>query len=442
MGAVVAPLGLGYLASVLMREGYAVEILDCIAMDINQKELGALIKRSNADLVGITCLTPMAKRSYEAAAIVKENSDSKIVMGGAHASIFPYETLKIADFAVIGEGEYTMLDLVKVLESGHGFEKVKGIAYRDNDKFITNPKRPYITDMDSLPYPARDILPMEKYRPTPANFKMLPCHTMITSRGCPFNCVYCSKSVFGRKYRCFSPEYVVNEMEHLKNKFGAKEILFWDDVFTLNKKRTLEICDLILERNLNIPWTCESRVDCIDKNLLKKMEKAGCWQIGYGVESGDPDVLCQLKKKITLDQVRKTFKETKDVGISVRSYFMIGLPGENGENILKTINFAKSLDIDIAQFCITTPYPDTELYETAKKEGTLKSTDWSDFLMIPDNPAYITENLDEEELKMYLKRAYKNFYLRPSYVFKQIMKIRSLSDIKRHYNAFLALKSM
>lgn len=443
-GALVPPLGLAYIAAVLEANGYAVEILDCIAQQITQDSLGAEMESRKPDVVGITCLTPMALRSMGAAKIAKEAvPDSVVVMGGAHPSVLPAETLRneFVDIVVVGEGEYTMLELVRCIEAKGDLKQVPGIVFQENGRLIETPSRPF-NDLDSLPFPARHLLPMKSYHPTVANYRRLPCHTMITSRGCPFNCTYCSNSIFGRRYRASGPENVVKEMEHLISEHGAKEILFWDDVFTLNRRRTQRICELILERGLNIPWTCESRVDCVTEDLLTQMRKAGCWQIGYGVESGDQAVLDTIKKGITLEQVEKAFKWTKEAGINARAYLMIGLPGETKEQVLKTIDFTKRLSADIAQFCIATPYPGTELFEIAKNDGTLKTVDWSRYLLIPDEPVYVTKDLSVEDLQFLLKKAYKEFYLRPSYILKRLLKTRSFSDIRRYKEAFLALISL
>lgn len=438
VGAVVAPLGLAYIAAVLEREGYTVEILDCIANLIELETLKKEIARIKPDIVGITCLTPMSARSVDAAKAVRDTHNCTIVMGGPHVSILPEEVLNVADVAVMGEGEQTMLEIVKCIESNGELNSIKGISFKDGDKVIITDPRPY-ANLDSIPLPARHLLPMSKYHPTPANYTKLPCVTMITTRGCPFGCIYCSKSACGKIVRYRSPDNVIHEVEYLIKEFNAREILFWDDVFTLNKKRAEQICDLMIEKNINIPWTCESRVDCVTENLLTKMKKAGCWQIGYGVESGDPDILKKIKKGITLEEVQRAFKWTREAGIHVRAYFMIGLPGETKGQILHTIEMAKKLDPDIAQFCITTPYPGTELFEMAKNEGSLKSVDWSNYTLIPDNPIYVTQSLTAGDLKFLLKKAYRNFYIRPSYILHRLLRIRSFTDIKRHYYALSAL---
>ena len=391
VGAVLPPLGLGYIASVLEENGYGVEILDCIAQQIILDSLGKQVESRKPDIIGITCLTPMAPRSMEAARVAKEAvPNSIVVLGGAHPSVLPAETLQdnSVDIAVVGEGEHTMLELVRCIEAKGNLEKVPGVVFRKNGELIKTLPRP-LSDLDLLPLPARHLLPMKRYRPTAANHRRLPCHTMITSRGCPFNCTYCSNSIFGRKYRASSPQNVVKEMEHLISEYGAKEILFWDDVFTLNQQRTGRICELIIERGLNIPWTCESRVDCV-----------------------------------------------------TRAYLMIGLPGETREQVLKTIDIAKRLDADIAQFCITTPYPGTELFETAKNEGTLKTVDWLRYILIPDEPVYVTKLLTAEDLRCLLQKAYKEFYFRPSYIVKRMLKTRSLSDVRKYKDAFLAILSL
>jgi len=273
----------------------------------------------------------------------------------------------------------------------------------------------------------------------------MPSIPIITSRGCPYRCIYCSKSVFGGKYRANSPTYVVDEIEHLMEKFNVREIAFYDDVFTLDKKRVFAICEELGRRRIEIPWTCETRVNLVNKDLVEKMKKAGCYMIAYGVESGTQEILNNLKKDITLEQATRAFELTHKIGIQTIAYFMIGSPGETPKKIEETIKFAKKLDSDFVQFSITTPFPGTELFNLAIKEGIV-SKDWDDYIYAGlrsiDYPAFETNTLNNEDLKRWDIQAYRSFYLRFHYLFKRIKKIRSFSEMKTHVKGLLMLLEM
>jgi radical SAM superfamily enzyme YgiQ (UPF0313 family) len=242
-----------------------------------------------------------------------------------------------------------------------------------------NGPRPLIQNLDALPFPARDLLPMDKYIPLPNQYKRKPVANLMALRGCPYQCTFCSaNAVFGCSLRMRSAQRVYDEIKQLVDTYGIREISFWDDTLTVNKKWLHELCDLIISNHLDITWSCYARVNTVDLDLLKKMKKAGCWNIFYGIESGNQELLDRIKKGITLDQIRNAVKLTKKAGIEVRGSFMIALPGETPEMAHKTIDFAIELDPDYAQFSITTPYPGTELFEQAKQYGEL-SGDFSKF---------------------------------------------------------------
>jgi len=320
-----------------------------------------------------------------------------------------------------------------------------GITYREKDHIRSSLARPFISNLDSLPFPAFHLLPITKYRPHPPHGRQLPSIPIVTSRGCPYRCIYCSKSVFGGKYRASSPTYIADEIEYLMDKFNVREITFYDDVFTLNKKRVIAICEELERRRIEIPWTCETRVNLVNEELVEKMKKAGCYMIAYGVESGTQEILDNLKKDITLEQATRAFELTHKIGIQTIAYFMIGSPGETAETIEETIKFAKKLDPDFVQFSITTPFPGTELCDLAVKEG-MASKDWDDYiyagLRLSNYPAFVTSTLNKEDLKKWDIRAYRSFYLRFHYLFKRMKKIRSFSEMKTNVNGLLMLLEM
>jgi radical SAM superfamily enzyme YgiQ (UPF0313 family) len=447
-GSSVPPLGLAYIAATLENNGVKVNIIDGSVLNLDQGAIEKLLSKHNPDIVGVTALTPTLYRSYEVINTVKKAlPDSLIVIGGPHPSLFPTDVLKEnvnIDVSVYGEGEYTVLELANNIES-HGkdnsksFEDVRGIAYRNNGQIRKNTPRPYIDDLDTLPFPARHLLPMDKYRPALYQIKRSPNTNLIASRGCPFNCNFCSKGVYGRKFRIRSPENVITEIEYLIEKYGIKELLFWDDTFTLNKKWIEDFCILLKERNLDITWSCSSRVNKVDKLLLQKMRKAGCWSIFYGIESGSQKLLNNINKGITISQVINAVKWAKEAGIQVRASFMLGLPGETKELAEKTIAFAKELDPDYAQFNITTPYPGTELMKVAGKYGKIISHDFSKYTIW--SPIFIPNGSTSEDLTKLHHQAYMEFYLRPTYILKRLAKIRSFSDIMVYLKGFATLVS-
>ncbi|GAG09913.1 unnamed protein product, partial [marine sediment metagenome] len=267
-----------------------------------------------------------------------------IILGGAHATLLPNETLVSApeiDVVVKGEGENTFIELLQALEYKRPLSKILGISYRKDGKTVSTPERSTNVDLDSLPFLAYHLLPWQRYKPHPPHGRALPFTAMITSRGCPYRCSYCSKPIFGNKFRGQSPERVVEEIAYYKDNFGVKEIAFYDDVFTLNKKRAHAIADEIIKRGLKICWTCETRVNLVDKELLRHIKQSGCYAIAYGIESASQEILDALNKDITFEQVEEAVGIAQEVGLQIIGYFMIGSPGESPETIAKTIQFAR-----------------------------------------------------------------------------------------------------
>ncbi|MCW4015782.1 MAG: B12-binding domain-containing radical SAM protein [Candidatus Bathyarchaeota archaeon] len=433
------PLGLAMIGAVLLKNGYDIDVLDLPALGLSEKVISSTVAKEQPDVVGITALTPEIDSAIKTAEIVKaSNSDIPVVLGGAHGTILPEETLRntsAIDVVVRGEGEQTMLELVKVFGANQmsGLKDVSGITYRSGNIIKSNPERMPILDLDSLPYPAFDLLLMDKYRLHPPFGRRSPAMPIITSRGCPYRCIFCSKSVFGRKYCGNSADYVIAEIQLLIEKFGIKEIKFYDDVFTLDKKRIVALCNKMKELGLDIPWTCETRVNLVNSRLLNLMKESGCYMIEYGIESGNQTILNNLRKDITLNQIVDAFKNTKAAGIDTVAYFMIGAPGETPNTIRDTIEFAKKIDPDFVQFSLTTPYPGTDLYDLAVKDGYVP-TEWKKYvyadLKSMDYPTFKTATLSPEELRKWNKKAYSSFYFRGAYLWKRIKKLGSITDMK------------
>ena len=449
-GPLLPSLGLAYIAAVLEKDGHKVEILDAPALEMTSTEIAEHVRKGRYDAIGLTAQTPMYGRFVEALKAIKPVCGNvPIIAGGPHSSIMPAEILKEnpeLDYAIYGEGEVTICELMKVLDGRKKARDVRGIAYRQGKAVKVTPPRPFVENLDDIPMPARHLLPMIRYRPAPSTYKRTPLLHMITSRGCPFNCVYCSsRSIFGRIYRAHSPKRVADEMEELIEKYGAREIFFLDDIFTLNRKWAEAVCDEIIARGINkkVEWSCSTRVNTVDPEILAHMRKAGCWQIHYGMESGSQRLLNYIKKGITLEQSRNAATWSRQAGLEVRAYFMIGLPTETREETQQTIDFAKEVKPDYAKFSLTTPYPGTPLFDMANERGEIKSLSWSTYKTLggftDDERPYIPKGRTSSDLKYMEKKAYREFYIRPSYVLWKLSRIRSLSELNASIRGFLAL---
>lgn len=441
------PLGLASIAAVLEKNNCHVEILDANTSQLSESMI--VKKAGNADIIGITALTPVINSAMRIAKGIKQtNPNSTILLGGPHATILPEEILNNVpeiDIIVRGEGEETIVELCTVLENDKSIENIHGITYRNNNTIKTTPSRPPIMNLDSLPFLAYHLLPLDKYKLHPPHGREHPFMAMLTSRGCPYNCIFCSKSVFGSKFRGQSPERIVDEIVYLKERFGIKEIAFYDDVFTLKQKRIMQFLKELKERDLDIPWTCEARADLVTGELLREMKKAGCYMIAYGIESGNQTILNNLRKKITIEQVRYAIEATRKAGIQSVGYFMLGSPRETPEAIHQTIDFAKSLNIDFAQFSVTVPFPGTDLYDLYLNSGS-KNIKWDDFiyasLKSSSVPVFETKSLSKEDLREWNAKAYREFYFRLSYIWKRVIGMRSIGGLKTNVKGFLMFLDM
>ena len=409
------PLGLAYLASVLRREGYKVKIIDAMA---ERLDIGEVIRRlKDCFLVGITATTPLFKRSIEYAREIKRIFPEKFVLlGGVHVTYKPLEGLRVCDAVCIGEGEETIVEVARRVEEEKSLEGVKGIYWKKEDKIIKNRCREPIYDLDSIPFPAFDLLPLDRYSFMERKLEEFP---MITSRGCPFSCLYCvSSKFFGRKYRCRSPENVVEEMKWLEEDFKARHVAFSDDTFTLIKRRVERICEELRKERVEVTWSCASRADTIDRELARVMRRAGCTKIYFGVESASEEVLRFYRKKLDLKTVEKAIRICKEEGIETVCSFIIGSPYESEEEMMRTLKLAIKLDPDYAQFSILTPYPGTELYEIAEKENLLITKNYEDYTA--GKPVMRNIYLSPERIKDLLNFCYTKFYARPKYLIKMI----------------------
>ena len=415
IGLVAPPLGIAYMAAVLEQNDIAVEIIDAAALEMSWETLESEIKRVSPQLVAVTALTPTIDKALQTAELAKKTCpQATVVMGGYHPTFNYQEMLEkdYVDLVVMGEGEYTMLELVQTLEEGGDLKNVKGIAYQD----VVTPPRPLIEDLDELPFPARHLLPMDHYKIL--NMK-LHTATLISGRGCPMQCSFCaSAALHGNKLRMRSAQNVVDEMEHLIKDHDAGMIDFMDDTFTLKPSRVAEICDEIIKRDLDTYWGCTARADTLSDELLQKLSDSGCITLFLGVESADQQQLDRVNKQITIDKIRQAFKLSRENDIRTIASVVLGMPGDTKESIERTIKFVRELNPSYALFSLATPYPGTRFYQEAVQDNLIKVKDWSKYTLL--SPVLETVDCSLDELKKMQKKAFRQFYLRPVYLMKQV----------------------
>jgi radical SAM superfamily enzyme YgiQ (UPF0313 family) len=318
---------------------------------------------------------------------------------------------------------------------------IKGIIYKQDGKVSITTKREFIKDLDRLPFPARYFLPpLSRYRPTPASYKRLPLATIMTSRGCPSQCVFCDKAVFGNIYRQRTADNILAEVEEVIGRFGAREIRFFDDLFTLDKQRTYKIC-VGLKKKM-VPWTCLTTVTAVTKELLNEMKAAGCWQVLYGLESGDSRMLKLLGKGNTIEENIRAVRWAKEAGLSVRADFIVGTPGETMDSLKETLRFAIGMDLDYAHFNKFVPFPGTELYKSLTCAGY--NFNFSGRCSILDHSTlfYVPDGISREEYRRFLDSAYKKFYLRHRYIIKRLLSIRTKDEFIGQLKGFFAIAGL
>jgi radical SAM superfamily enzyme YgiQ (UPF0313 family) len=433
------PLGLLYLAAVAEKKGHKVQIFD---MHERQSTLHEVVKEAKKkDLVGITCVTPTANITYNLSRMIKEeNPDIEIVVGGPHPSALPEEPLKTnnVDVVIVGEGEHTFSVLLDCLENGVNFSKVNGIYYKDGNEIHNTPLRKPIINLDSIPYPAYHLVDVKKYFYPYQKKRSLG--SILTSRGCPNTCTYCNKNIFGCGFRCRTPESVVNEIIYMVEKHKVRDFLVCDDNFTALKERAIKICHIIRDENLDIEISFSNglRVDKVDSEVLCELKKAGCYLIGYGIESGKQKILNSVKKNIKIDQIRRTVRLTKKFGINIVGYFIIGFPSDTEKSIKTTIKFSKDLNI-LSKFSILTPYPGTEMFKMLEKEGRILTYDWSKY-GVHQEPIFKHPNLSSKQIFELYREAYRTIYSNPKLIIQEIFAtqdmIHFLNTIKTGWNLF------
>jgi anaerobic magnesium-protoporphyrin IX monomethyl ester cyclase len=414
------PLGLGYLAAVLEKNQFKVDIIDCQALKLTYDQFKTEISNRKPDIVGMTSTTLTYKSALQIGKIAKEvHPDCLTILGGPHVTFWDENALQESptlDVIARKEGENTLLELAQRIEENKSYSDVIGITCRKDGKILKNPDRPYIEDLDALPFPAHHLFPLESLR---KYGKII--FPLSTSRGCTFWCNFCSAvRMFGRRYRMRSPQSVGEELEFLNKKYGAEQFTFYDDAFSVDQTRAKEICNQIHQRKLKIAWDCETRVDMVTQELLTEMKNAGCLAVWFGVEAGSQRVIDAMGKGLTLEKTKSTFKMAKDTGLMTIASVILGFPDETPESAWETIKFVEEIKPDDVGYYIATPYPGTPMYDYVKKMGWLKIEDFDRYDTA--TPTFETPTMKMDELKKIREKAFQRFYIHPGYVLRMFGK--------------------
>ncbi|MFH0892338.1 MAG: radical SAM protein [Candidatus Falkowbacteria bacterium] len=434
------PLGLLCVAGyVRAHSDFGVKVLDAQVERLDYDGIAEILAKERPDVVGIQTMTHTLVDALKTAEVTKRiDSKCHVCLGGNHVEIYPLETIQLpnVDSAVIGEGEIKFLKLCQALAADKSLEGIPGVIARNNGKIINNGPGIHIDNIDDLNFPARDLVPFKKYQGIMDAGKIIT--TLISSRGCPNQCAFCSE--VGTRFRWRNAKSIADEIEECQS-LGINVFFFFDDTFNAYPKHAVDVCQEIINRKLKIEFDVRARVNNINEELLMALKAAGCRRIQFGVESGCQKVLRELKKNITLEQVSQAFAMAKKYRFVTYADFMIGNPGEGREELMQTFAFAKEIDPDYVQYSVFTPYPNTALYRRGIKEG-LFGDFWLEYAKNPTNnfmPRLWEEYFTKEELNYWISFAYKDFYLRPKYILKSLFKIESFRDLLNKINAAIKL---
>ncbi|MBI4739623.1 radical SAM protein [Candidatus Woesearchaeota archaeon] len=459
IGTALHPLGLLYIAAVLEKGGYSVEVLDAPVEGLDETSTVEKIKSSKPDLIGIYTNTSNYNAVVKLSARIKSGLKTRILLGGPQTAINQQESLSNAavDFIVHGEAEFAILDLCNAVNCNtvnadsakesllnksllNILLNIKGLGFKWEEQTHVNPPADKIKDLDSLPYPARHLIDVSLYRPSPNHYTKLPHANMTASRGCPFTCTFCSSAdIWGHSYRIRSVDNVIGEIRELVEKHGIRSISFWDDIFGIRKAWIHEFCEKVIEQKLDFEWWCLLRADLADLETLKKMKAAGCWSIFFGIETLDQELLDSINKRTTVEQNIAAIRNTKEAGIQVRANFIVGLPNETPEKLKKTVKLVCKLNPDYVKFNVMSPYPGTKLYDEIKQGKWGEMTEETDKLTGYFATFRPYGYKDFDELNKMRKYAFRKFYFRPRYIAGRLASIRSFEDIKRYWDGMIAL---
>lgn len=442
VGNTMPSLGLLGLAAVLREAGFAVAVVDAPSRNLGYRDTLKEVLDFRPDAAGMTAFTPSIFNAVKTADLLKAARPAlPIVLGGPHLAAAPEETMRRFpgfDVGGLGEAESYLVPLFRALADGGELDRIPGLLLRRDDAVVSTGRAPAIKDLDRLPFPAWDLLPgfPRGYRPAAHTYRRLPAATMFTSRGCPEQCTFCDRGVFGNTIRAFSAEYVVDQIEFLITRFGIRDLTIYDDIFPLLKPRLLKICELMHRRGLELTWSCNSRVNLVDAQILAAMREAGCYQVGYGIESGDQGILDRISKRVKLEQVERAIRLTDEAGIRAKGFFIMGHPGETAATLRRTIDFAKSLPLTDYQTCLFTPFPGTEAHARAHQDGTFDD-DWRRMNLL--TPVFVPHGLSADQLVATAARSYREFYLRPRIVWRYLTGLRRPEHVTQMVRGGLAL---
>ena len=439
------PLGMGYIGAVLLQEGHSVRILDMEALGMEWEELPPLLKREQPQLVGIHGTTPISHCIAQCAAVVRLHlPEAVIVVGGPHATLMPDAVLNEmpqVDYVLRGEAEFTMRDLVARIEQSAKLPdepSIPGLGFRVGGELRISEEIPLVADVNQLPLPAYDLLPMDAYfyrshlAETGSEGRIF---TMMTSRGCPYRCIFCCEPVlYGHKFRARSAENVVDEMMVLKNKFEVNHIVFYDASFMTDRRRVERICRTILDRGLEVTWRARVRAQEVSQPLVKLMREAGCTTIAIGLETGTQRLLDIIEKRCTLQQIEDAFRWAHEAGLWTVAYCLLGIPSETREESIATVEFAKRLDPDWALFTHATPLPGTKLFEMTRDK--LLTHDWSKFKFSANSPVVSYDGMDESAMQEMMDYAFSAFYLRKGWLLNRLRKATNPIQVERIVDSY------
>tara|TARA_B100000959_G_scaffold278302_1_gene336369 strand:- start:1649 stop:3112 length:1464 start_codon:yes stop_codon:yes gene_type:complete len=443
-GSTLPSIGLLGLAAVVRKAGHRVKIVEAAASNISYDESLQQVLDFKPNLVGFTAVTSSIYKAAKLSKMIKEkNPEIKVIIGGPHVTAVPEETMSRFpefDIAAIGEGEEVLKNIISSSENNGRLNNVQGILFRENSNLVKTELHPLIKNLDELPFPAWDLIDNFPWGFKPAAFKCkrLPATYIISARGCPHLCIFCDTSVFSRQYRAFSAEYIIEMIKVLKTDYGIREILFEDDTFIIFKKRLIQLCETLIKEKIDITWSCNGRANAVKPDILKLMKKAGCWQISYGIESGDPEILEFSRKRIKVEQMTQALEWSHKAGILTKGFFILGFPNETEDTLKRTIDYAKNSCLDDVSVSKMTPFPGSEMYRIGEKYGYINK-DWEKMNLL--DAVFVPFKLSKEKLDMYQNKFLKEFYLRPviikTYVLRLIKNPGNMKGILAGFKAFL-----
>ncbi len=431
-----------YVAAILEALEVDIKYYDIVGMELDHNALDAQLKRFAPDLIGLSVFTSHFHSACSYAQHFKSLlPKTKIIVGGVHTTIFPIESLQYnpaVDFACVGEAEMVLPEFIRKWKKNETFDGLRGLVWRHGDVIRYTGPPDLCHDLDATPFPARHLVPNHKY----FNFISERRNYTVcnTSRGCPFNCIFCESS--GSKWRARSAHNIVEEFEECYEKYGIREIDIFDSSFTVSKKRVLKVCQLLIEKGLSkkMIWDVRSRVDTVDEEMLDALKEAGCYRIYYGIESGNPEILKKLRKDVNLERIEKIISKTDQIGISPFGYFLIGNPDETLDDIQQTIDFAMKLPLDFAIFNCLTAFPKTELYDKYYLPN-VESDFWTEYISKPNPDTDFMgrpwTELTDHQLRRIAHRAMNRYYFRPKQLYRAIRSIKSIDQLHRYIAAGL-----